>query len=398
FYLAFRGKLRIATPIGKSIIILCLLWLASQCVTDSVRHSAFADYARGWSNIGMTVVNFAALCTLLYGRPRRLMLYGWGLVLGKVLAYFISPNIFAGEYPWKFGFAFPVTWAVFLFASREKCRGHWPITLSASIGIINVVAGARSLGGICLAAAIYLAITRHMRKKGAVSFTLKPRAMVMIAASIVISAAGVLWAYQYAAGSGILGWHAQEKYESQSSGQYGMLLGGRVEMLGYLPAIYDSPLLGHGSWAKDPTYLIAERQALALMGYNFAEDISPDDLEEGLIPTHSYIFGAWVDAGILGAIFWGWVWVLTARVLMRVYPATAVLLPFVAFIAFELLWDLLFSPYGAEWRIIVPFYIVILMTCSDMVPRNAARAAPRGVKRRNLSALTPGPEPGSAHT
>lgn len=44
FYLVFREKVRIATPTGKWFVVLCSLWLVSQCVTDVVRHTAFADY------------------------------------------------------------------------------------------------------------------------------------------------------------------------------------------------------------------------------------------------------------------------------------------------------------------------------------------------------------------
>ena len=63
---ALREQIRISTPDGKRLLVLGSLWLASQCVTDIVRHTAFADYARGWSNIGMTLVNFAVIWTLLY--------------------------------------------------------------------------------------------------------------------------------------------------------------------------------------------------------------------------------------------------------------------------------------------------------------------------------------------
>jgi len=248
-----------------------------------------------------------------------------------------------------------------------------------------------------MAAALYLFVTRILRNSPARSSRLNVRSVVTISASIIIGLIGILWTYKYAATAGMLGEEAKGKYESQSSGQYGLLLGGRTEMLGYLPAIYDSPMLGHGSWAKDPTYLIAERQALAIMGYTTAEDVSIDALQEGLIPTHSYIFGAWVDAGILGGFFWVWIFVLTARTLLRAYPGTALLLPLVSFVAFELLWDILFSPYGAEERIIFPFYVITLMTCSGMAARNKTRVATSKVKRRVRAALTPGAEPRSAH-
>jgi hypothetical protein len=98
------------------------LWLVSQIVTDIVRKSAFADYARGWSMIGLTLINFAVLYTLLYERPRRLVIYGWGLVAGGVLLFFLSPNDASAGLPWKFGFAFPVSLAVFLVTSSEKIR------------------------------------------------------------------------------------------------------------------------------------------------------------------------------------------------------------------------------------------------------------------------------------
>lgn len=369
-YLVFRWRIQFSTPASKKFIVLCSLWLASQCVTDVIRRSAFVDYARGWSNIGMTLVNFAALFTLLYGRPKRLVLYGWGLVFGRVLEYFANPSDVSIAYPWKFGFAFPVTWAVFLIASRKECRNSWSIALSVIIGLINILAETRSLGLICLAAAFYLLVTGFLRRNRTGRLKLRAGTVMLVAALVILGAGGVFWAYQYAVGSGMLGEEARAKYESQSSGKYGLLLGGRTEMLGYLPAIYDSPILGHGSWARDPAYLLEERQALALLGYTFADEVSPEQAEEGYIPAHSYIFGSWVWAGVLGAVFWSWVWVLTVRILMRVYPANIALLPFMAFASFEMLWDLLFSPYGAEWRIIVPFYIVLLMTCSDMAPRD----------------------------
>ena len=96
--------------------------------------------------------------------------------------------------------------------------------------------------------------------------------------------------------------------------------------------------------------------------------ITPEEMRNGFIPTHSYLFGAWVDAGILGAVFWAWIFVLAARVLMRVYPETAQLLPVVAFLSFLLLWDILFSPYGTESRYAVPYSIVLITLYGYIAP------------------------------
>jgi O-antigen ligase len=221
---------------------------------------------------------------------------------------------------------------------------------------------------------------------------LKASTAVALAASVLLSVAGILWVYGYAASRGSLGQDAEQKYERESSGKYGVLLGGRTELLASLPAIYDSPILGHGSWAKDPIYIIAQHQALLMLGYrSVGKSITLDELRYGLIPAHSYLFQAWVDAGILGAVFWVWILVLTARVFMRIYPATASLLPVASFLAFVLLWNALFSPYGTDARITFPYTIVMLMTFADMAFRKVSRAPARDAKREIKNALIPRP-------
>jgi hypothetical protein len=360
-YLGVRGQIRIGTPIAKRFMVLCSLWLASQIVTDIVRHSAFVDYARGWSNIGMTLVNFSVVCTLLWGRPRRIVLYGWGMVAGGLLTYFPLRDAPEAGDPWKYIFSYPVTLAVFLIASRKDCRGLWPIILGALIGLVNVGLGFRSEGGFCLSTALYLLVTRSLQKKYAGGFRMKAGTAVAIAGSLAAGVIGIFLAYGYAARNGILGEDARVKYEAQSSGRFGVLVGGRVEMLGSIPAIYDSPILGHGSWAKDPQYLIIERQTLAMLGYTIAGDFRRSDAESGIIQTHSYFFGAWVYSGVLGAVFWGWIWLTALKVLMRIYPPGIVLPAAVPWMAFELLWAILFSPYAETARIFVPYYVVIFM-------------------------------------
>ncbi len=373
--LALRGKIGVSVRIGRKFLILCSLWLLSQIVTDFVRHTPFGDYVRGWSNIGMTLVSFSVMFSLLYGHPRRIVLYAWGLVAGSALAYFINPSELALIDPWKFGLSYPITLTALLLASRNDVRGHWPMAVTTFAGFLNFVLGFRNAGGICLAVALYLMVIRYSHKKGFGNRKLSAKTITALAASIILGLIGIYCAYQYAASTGLMGDDAREKYETQSSGKYGAFLGGRFELLSSIPAIIDSPILGHGSWAKDPKYVLLEQQALALLGYRDAGDLSIDDLKEGLIPSHSFILGAWVDAGILGAIFWGWVWLLVCKTLLRTYPRGIKLLPLAAYAAFQLLWDIPFSPYGAQMRIISPFYIVIIMNYLS-IARNPAQVAP----------------------
>jgi hypothetical protein len=117
------------------------------------------------------------------------------------------------------------------------------------------------------------------------------------------------------------------------------------------------------------------QESLALLGYDEAAQGLDQDVEEGTsaIPVHSYLFGAWVWAGLLGAVFWVWVWSVAVRALFRAYPQSLYILPLVAFCAFEILWDILFSPYGTLSRVFVPYYVVIFMSCLEIVQRKAAK-------------------------
>jgi O-antigen ligase len=164
--------------------------------------------------------------------------------------------------------------------------------------------------------------------------------------------------YDYAAGSGLLGESAQGNYEMQASGKYGLLVGGRSEILVSGRAIFDSPFLGHGSWAKDDKYSSLLMELRRQAGY-----IGGAGDEEDLIPTHSHLFGSWVEAGLSGAIFWAWVLGLPVLFLFRPHREVECLAPISAFVAFLLIWDILFSPYGAGLRIMTPYYVVFMMTC-----------------------------------
>ncbi len=376
-YLAARLRLRVSTALAKRFIILCLLWLLSQIATDLIRHTPFPNLARTWSSISVTLVAFMVLFTFLYGRPRRIVSYGWGCVFGGIVAFFVNPSIFASDDPWKFGLAMPVTLAAVLLASRKEVRGNLPVQFLVIIGIVNMFLGARSMGGVCLIAAVYVFLARNVHKNKKVGVKLRTRTKVAIAVSMLLSVGGLVWAYQYVAGHGMLGEDAQSKFRTQSVGKYGLLLGGRTEMLGSIPAIYDSPIIGHGSDAKEPKYLMMEQETLAVLGYDQVAAGFDQTVEEGsgAIPTHSYIFSAWVWAGVLGAVFWAWVWSLTARALFRAYPRTLYILPLVTFCALGLLWDILFSPYGTYSRVTAPFYVVIFMSCLEIVPRKAVKPA-----------------------
>ena len=178
--------------------------------------------------------------------------------------------------------------------------------------------------------------------------------MRFLLGSVVIY--GIVVLYGYGASRGWLGYEAEDKYLMESSGDLGILLGGRTEILGSAQAIFDSPLIGHGSWAKDPKYADVLASALGTHGYEVQREYEND-----LIPSHSYIMGAWVEAGFVGAIFWVWALTLTVRALIKTQGTNSAWTLLIAFVGFNLLWNIPFSPFGAEARLYAAYDLALMM-------------------------------------
>lgn len=359
FLLLLRGS-HIFRRLPLTFILLGLLWLMSQVVTDLIRNTPFVDYSRGWAKIGMTLVDFIALYLLIDNNRRRLVLTITGLGVGMFLVYAFNPNPYLLSDPWKFGLGIAVAHFVSVAVQYRGFRDVWllPAALFVSFAVLSFILGTRSLAGIGFMAGIYTAFAQLLARRRMAGVAVSNIKVIFVGLITMGAAMVVMQIYVYAAGEGMLGYDAQEKYFQQSEASEGLLLGGRTELFASSQAILDSPIIGHGSWAKDNRYvdmILAIRPEMIGL------------LDSGLIPTHSFIFGAWVEAGIMGAIFWGWVFILILKVMAKLFLIREPISHMFAFIGFLMIWDILFSPFGAERRFIVPVYIVFAMFLRERI-------------------------------
>jgi hypothetical protein len=347
------------------IITLGFLWLFGQIVTDIVRNSSFYDFLRGWSNIAFFLMEIASIYLLMGNSSRRLLIFGMGLAFGGILPFFIYPERIPDGYEfWKFGVGYSVSLFIALttqsnFVVRSKFFATYILLLASGL---NFALEARSLAGICFAAAIYTLYQEGYKLKKPLNFNFNLKARIV--SLLIIFMAGVLFLklYGITVETGILGSNAQEKYTSQSNGMFGVLIGGRQEILVSAQAILDSPILGHGSWAKDSKYSGMLQELLNLYGYEDLRAVDYfEELDEGLIPTHSFILGSWVFAGLLGPVFWFWVLGFCQKMLLLMYKSKSKLVPLVTFLTLNLAWNIFFSPLGGEARVNSAYQIAILM-------------------------------------
>lgn len=360
----------------RTFLALGFLWLVGQEISDLVRATPFHDYTRGWAMIAFALVNFAALNLLIKGSRRRIVLCALGFAVGGILTYCLSPDIFAVTYPWKFGYGYAVCLLAVLVAVFFAARGRamlavWVMMAAAEL---NLYHDYRSLAGECFVAGAYLLLALPMRRRNRGTRRVNAGQVLIACAVLALSAVGLLRIYSYCAGSGLLGYAAWQKYEVQSSGRFGVLIGGRGGILTSLEAVMASPVVGYGSWAKDWHYASRENAMLAGLGY---------EIEGGpaswLIPAHSYLLGAWVHAGILGAVFWLWVLALPVGVLMRLCTREEPLAPLLAFLSAGLIWNVLFSPFGGTARLSAAVAAVTLMWFLEGEPEPHVAVAEQGV-------------------
>lgn len=345
--------------------ILAGLWFLGAVVTDAVRETPFEDLARGWSKILFLILNFASILLLVDGSRQRAVSLVVLLSAASAVRLRMGLNLYVPDAesvfgnPWKFGYGQLAAEGAFLLSAILI---SYPLTRLAGLSLpfvdasINLALNARNLFGLTALSALVVAFLRSRRRALSPAFL---AAMAIVAAA---AASGLVFAYSYVASSGMIGLEAKDKYEAQSSGGLGILLGGRTESIASTQAILDSPILGHGSWARDVQYVALMANRMEEAGYDAA---SGDPLADDLIPTHSHLLGAWVESGVLGAIFWLWVGWATIRGLHAAVSRPTPMTGFIVFIGLSLLWDIFFSPFSSERRVIVPAWLILMILTAE---------------------------------
>jgi O-antigen ligase len=349
YLLAKRGS-SLTAKWPARVIVFGLVWLGSQVATDMFRGSDSEDYLRGWAKIVFLLTNFAALY-LLTRTDRRLLAYIVGIAVSQIARYFINPPEAAADDPWKWSFGFPVTLLAAVISGIL-----WNNRKTLALGVLgcacalNIFFNFRSMALFCFATLCCLLLTT--RKKG------RQNLLKLLPALITLAVCG--WSfgklYESLAMSGALGRAALEKYEIQSQGDMGVLLGGRGESFASLEAIKDSPFLGHGSWARDAYYVNLLKSTEKEHGYQVSHST------RDVIPSHSHIAGAWVEAGVLGALFWLVIFVLVLRGMLAVLSDSRVPSRVLTiFCGVVMLWNIPFSPFGAEGRFMTPAFMLLMI-------------------------------------
>jgi len=338
------------------------LWLMGQILTDVYRQTATIDWMRGDANILFFSIDLAVFIVLLGGNDRRKVLYLAAAPMSSILMTTFHPNAYAAGEPWKFGYATGTITLVVLVSSvfYRKRKFGLVILLFAAIVAVNLLLNFRSpvlelLVTVALVVPVIperLGSLRLLPRKGSGKRLAVLAGMALAASLTAVSLVNIVTE------SGLLGQEAQQKNQEQSQTSGGLLLGGRPEFIIAARAVLDSPIIGHGSWAKDYRYIEM------FADFESQNGIAPsleylEETQGGLIPSHSHLMGTWVQAGILGALIWVYLLWITILSLIRLSSQEIALAPIYALTLIGFLWSILFSPLGSTQRMPDAFAIVL---------------------------------------
>ncbi len=367
----------------KYLFVLLGLWLVGQIVTDFYRGTAFVDWARCDSAIVFMALDLAGLAALVSGSERRKGIFLFSFALGSLLETRISPSYFFADYPWKFGYGYPVTSLVVLVSCWFFARRQYTVVALLLLGIagVNLFFDYRS-PVLFLLVTIGMIIPVIPERIGRLRILPRQGTALRLAVLglIVLTTGGIAkLVLTGLAASGALGEDARQKNEIQENSTVGLLLGGRPEIFVSSVAVFDSPILGHGSYAQDLKYVEMYRDLLIETGIQVNEYDERNVAQMG-IPSHSHLMQAWVFAGVLGGVFWAYVFGLVMRGIVRATIVRPALLPIYCYLGISMVWNVLFSPFGYSERISEAFLLVVICDLVNSAPAPATGSV-SGVRR-----------------
>jgi len=353
FYFYFeRNKTKFTNKKLNNIIYLGILWLIGQVISDVINESLSIDYYRGIAKIIITLMSFYVFFKINlkdnYGLIK-LLAY---IVFIQIIFFLISINSLKEfEYFWKMGLGTAITLMLLIYFNfkKDKQNNNFIILLLISLSILSLSLNTRYLFILNLTSAFFIFLSVDKRNKDLFNLDIK---YIFITSIFILV---ITYIFQYLLSSNIMPEELVRKTISQK-GKYGILIGGRSDLVAGIKAISDSPIFGHGSWAKDCFYSDYLKDFLYFNEYN---KVFRD--KNCLIPGHSIILEAWIYSGFIGFLFWLHILFLVIKRIKINFLNFNKFNSTLIFLTILFLWDLFLSPYGGIRIVEFPLFASILI-------------------------------------
>jgi hypothetical protein len=377
----------------RIVMILSALWLGSAIFTDYLHGTELPLAMRGAARPIFLGASMFVAYQFLRPNPRAVAWFYLGHMLSNIISMYvfkpgaidITEQLAGINITGKFE-----SQGIGIIQAIVPCLLIWqgsqfPMlagAVSAAFGLLCVFLGSRSAGGCMFVSGVAIIAAYRLLPVEAGRFRLTMRSMILLVLVGGIGVFGFSELYKTAAMKGWLGETASAKYFQQTQNRFGLLAGGRMEFVGGVLAVIDSPLIGHGSWPTDTKGFFLQATELA------NADMDPGTYEYlalgvSRIPSHSQILEAWVEHGFLAVLFWWYIIWLLVRCSLRGVFSQPDLFPAAVFLLMGKWWDMLFSPAGGRVALGFgfTFFLVLVELCE--VPAGVAQGSVCGVVEIN---------------
>jgi hypothetical protein len=358
----------IRIPAGsKSLFGSLLIWFIAQLVADIVNQTEFIKAVKGVLAPAFVAVIILGLTTVFYKRYHFLPLYLFGVFIGMWLSRVIGSEYYAHN-PWKWGLGSCVALCFFTWI-EFYCKRYRMTYLLVGAAIFTVVCmenSSRSMAAFMFIASIVAILSSRIRLmpiyrhlSSSPSGTVKLFFIVLFIVFSVDRSMAALFSFGHFLD--MLPPLDAMKYSMQAESKWGVILGGRTELLVSLEAFIDSPIWGHGSWPENSYYKYAHLDMMDASGGMLNDlSVAENNIRSFLIPTHSYLMGAIVWGGFFAGLFWLKVLGLYLSGFLDIRVITS---PLLLYISIGMIWATLFSPFGADarWLSTVLLWVYISM-------------------------------------
>jgi len=353
-YLLLKARHLRFTNIEKRLFFFALLWASAQFFSDILNKTELIASIKGVGAPIVFVFSMLGLVTYFRKKLNNLPSFLLGFFFFKLIQVLLIPGEYAQLNLWKWGLGSSILMLFIVYTSFFRKSNYLTPVLIVIIlfFLTSLFFNARTMAFFPLLAFLFFYYVNLDKKLSVPTFFKKninlSKLIIIAIPLLLIVNFFFTELFSSEAFLSLLPELAAEKYRMQASGSYGALLGGRTELFVSLKAFFDSPIIGHGSWARDTSgiYISQYFQLLYKFGY-LQNEAKLFDYELGLIPVHSYIMGAMVWSGILGGLFW----IYLLRELIRTFFSYMRSLPYYYYYGMlGLVWSIFFSPFGASAR------------------------------------------------
>lgn len=369
----FRGL----DNVTKLLIPLFLLTSISQIISDLYNNVPLGSTISRVGTFVLFVIILVTVKRLANNDFRRMRWMLFGYALSWVFIFFVgtdaAPNY--ADSPWRLGLGWAVTMAVCLGITLQTRLNLVSGLVLLAMSLLHIWFGSRSIAIFTLFASTVTfwtvvfgadrPTTLQWRKIATVS--------VVLIFGIVLGYQALLWATE----KNLFPGEVQQRMQAQVSSPYGLAATSRPETAAALKAIAMRPVIGFGSKAYDNEiwgYYIDVLNSNYLSYGNYTaiyKDSFYQEWDAGL-PSHSHLFGAWVDAGVFAILSWVAVLALAFYTILSSINWRNTLTPLIIFIGSTTIWDVLFSPgphrMDMALRIMILTYAVQLIRNQSSQP------------------------------